>query len=95
MYSVYISHSAHLCMSNACEKLPCTAGDLLHDVYNYFCYSTKRQAELQELQYFTETEPHKLVKLIGYPFIPVLLGLLNSGMQYFQVAVQKGQFVGH
>ena len=31
-----ICHSAHLCASHACEKLPRTAEHLLHDVYNYF-----------------------------------------------------------
>ena len=37
-----ICHSAHLCASHACEKLPHTAEDLIHDVYNYFSYSTKQ-----------------------------------------------------
>ena len=56
-----ICYSAHLYASNTCEKLPRTAEDLLHDVYNYFCHSAKRQSELKEFQYFTETELHKLV----------------------------------
>ena len=32
-----ICHSAHLCASHACEKLPRTV-ELLRDVYNYFCH---------------------------------------------------------
>jgi len=57
-----ICHSAHLCASHACEKLPRTAEDLLRDIYDYFCHSAKRQSESKELQYFTETEPHKLLQ---------------------------------
>ena len=57
----FICYSAHLCASHTCEKLPKTAENLLHDVYNYFCHSAKRQCELKEFQYFTETELHKLV----------------------------------
>jgi len=30
-----ICHSVHLCASHACEKLPRTAEDLLHDICNY------------------------------------------------------------
>ena len=54
-----ICHSAHPCASHACEKLPRTAEDLLHDVYKHFYHSAKRQSEPKEFQYFTETEPHK------------------------------------
>ena len=36
-----ICHSAHLCASHACEKLPRAAEDLLRDIYNYFCHSAK------------------------------------------------------
>ena len=47
-----ICHSAHLCASHACEKLPRTAEELLRDVYNYFCHSSKRQAEFRAFQSF-------------------------------------------
>ena len=56
-----ICHSAHLCASHACEKLPRTAEELLRDVYNYFCHSSKRQAEFRAFQSFAEVEPHKLL----------------------------------
>ena len=56
-----ICHSAHLCASHACEKLPRTAEELLRDVYNYFCHSSKRQAEFRAFQSFSKVEPHKLL----------------------------------
>lgn len=49
-----ICHRAHLCALHACEKLPRTAEELLHDIYNYFCYSAKRQAEFEKFQAFAE-----------------------------------------
>ncbi len=56
-----ICHSAHLCASHSCEKLPRTAEELLHDIYNYFSHSAKRQAEFLAFQEFAEVEPHKLL----------------------------------
>ena len=49
-----ICHSAHLCASHACEKLPRTAEELLRDVYNYFSHSAKCQAEFRAIQTFAE-----------------------------------------
>ena len=57
-----ICHSAHLCASHACEKLPHTAEELLCDVYNYFSYSAKRQGVFKAIQSFAEVEPHKLLR---------------------------------
>ncbi|XP_011406190.1 PREDICTED: uncharacterized protein LOC105313994 [Amphimedon queenslandica] len=57
-----ICHSAHLCASHACEKLPQTAEELIHDTYNYFCHSAKRQAEFEKFQAFAEVEPHCILK---------------------------------
>ena len=57
-----ICHSAHLCALYAFEKLPRAPEDLIHDVYNYFCHSAKRQAEFEKFQVFAEVEPHKILK---------------------------------
>jgi hypothetical protein len=57
-----ICHSAHLCASHACEKLPRTAEDLIHDVYNYFAHSAKRQSDFKKFQFFAEVEPHRILK---------------------------------
>ena len=90
-----ICHSAHLCASHACEKLPRTAEDLLHDVYNYFCHSAKRQSELQQFQYFTETEPHKLLRasqtrwLSLHSCVSRMIEQWDALLQYFQAATQK------
>ena len=89
-----ICHSAHLCASHACEKLPRTAEDLLHDAYNYFCHSAKRQSELKNFQYFTETEPHKLLRASQTRWLSLhscfsrLIEQWDALLQYFQMAVQ-------
>ena len=57
-----ICHSAHLFASHTCEKLPRTPEDLIHDVYNYFAHSAKRQGEFQKFQVFANVEPHKILK---------------------------------
>ncbi|XP_011405639.1 PREDICTED: uncharacterized protein LOC105313698 [Amphimedon queenslandica] len=57
-----ICRCAHLCASHACEKLPRTPDDLIHNVYNYFAHSAKRQPEFQKFQYFADVEPHKILK---------------------------------
>ena len=57
-----LCHSAHLCASHACEKLPRAVEDLICDVYSYFCHSAKRIAEFEQFQHFTGTQPHKLLK---------------------------------
>ena len=57
-----ICHSAHLCASHACEKLPRTAEDIIHDIYNYFSHSAKRQADFKKFQHFAEVEPHRILR---------------------------------
>lgn len=57
-----ICHSAHLCASHACEKLPRTAEDLIHDIYNYFSHSAKRQSDFKKFQHFAEVEPYRLLR---------------------------------
>ena len=90
-----ICHSAHLCASHACEKLPRTAEDLLHDVYNYFCHSAKRQQDLKNFQYFTETEPHRLLKasqtrwLSLHSCVARLIEQWDTLLQYFEMAVKR------
>ena len=57
-----LCHSAHLCASHACEKLPRAVEDFVRDIYSHFCHSAKRLAEYERFQHFTNTEPHKLLK---------------------------------
>ena len=57
-----LCHSAHLCGSHACEKLPRLLEDLVRDVYSLFAHSAKRLAEYKQFQHFTNTEPHKILK---------------------------------
>ena len=76
-----IYHSAHLCASHACEKLPHTAEDLIHDIYNYFSHSAKRQADFKDFQWFAKVEPHQLLRPCQTRWdIHVCTVSLNSGM---------------
>ena len=56
-----ICHSAHLCASHACKKLPRTAEELMHDVYNYFSNSPKHQEQFRVVQHFCNVALHKLL----------------------------------
>ena len=57
-----LCHTAHLCASHACEKLPCLIEDLVRDIYSHFSHSAKRMVEYEKFQVFTNKEPHKLLK---------------------------------
>ncbi|XP_051165674.1 uncharacterized protein LOC127284325 [Leptopilina boulardi] len=86
-------HSAHLCASAACLKLPKTVEQFARDVYNYFVNSTKRKQELQEFQIFAEEVVHKILKLSTtrwLSFINVVNRILEQWSPltlYFQSAV--------
>ena len=54
-----LCHSAHLCASHACEKLPRSIEDLIREI---FSHSAKRLAEYKRFQFFTNAEPHKPLK---------------------------------
>ena len=90
-----ICHSAHLCASHACEKLPRTAEELLWDVYNYFSHSAKRQAEFRAVQTFAELEPHKLLRpcqtrwLSLHACISRVIEQWDVLIQYFQSVVDQ------
>lgn len=57
-----LCHSAHLCASHSCEKLPRAVEDMIRDTYSYFSHSAKRLAEFSKFQHFVETEPHRILK---------------------------------
>lgn len=57
-----ICHSAHLCASHTCEKLPRTPEDMMSTITLQFAHSAKRQAEFQKFQFFANVEPHKILK---------------------------------
>ena len=88
-----ICHSAHLCASKACEKLPRTVEDIIHDVYNYFAHSAKRLAEFKQFQYFAETEPHRLLRpcqtrwLSLHSCVSRLVEQWDALVGYFEAAV--------
>jgi hypothetical protein len=57
-----VSHSLHLCASEACKVLPRQCEDLAGEVYNFFKNSSKRQAQFAEFQQFCNVEPHKILR---------------------------------
>lgn len=57
-----LCHTAHLCASHACEKLPRSIESFIRDVYSHFSHSAKRIAQYKTFQHFTETEPHKILR---------------------------------
>ena len=64
-------------------------------MYNYFCHSVKRQAELEQFQYFTETEPHKLLKasqarwLSLHSCVSRFIEQWDALIEYFKLATRR------
>lgn len=58
-----LCHLAALIASKASKHFPKVVEQLLMDVHAYFCQSSKRLLEYESFQVFTNTEPHKLLKL--------------------------------
>ena len=49
-----ICHFLHLSTSDACKELPLNCEKITRNIYNYFKFTSKRQCELKEFQYFAE-----------------------------------------
>lgn len=58
-----VCHSLALCASYATGKIPDYVENMVRDIYNYMKYSFKRQNEFNQFQVFTDTKPHKLLKM--------------------------------
>lgn len=58
-----ISHLSALIACKAANHIPTVVERLLMDIYSYFHQSSKRLQEYESFQHFTNTEPHKLLKL--------------------------------
>ena len=48
-----LCHTAHLCASHACERLPRVIEDLVRDISSHFAHSAKPLGEYKEFQQFT------------------------------------------
>lgn len=57
-----VCHSVALAVSYACKILPRSIEQMVREVYNYFSQSSKRLREFKEIQNFTDTEQHKILK---------------------------------
>ena len=94
-----LCHSAHLCASHACEKLPRAIEDLVRDIYSHFSHSAKRLAEFKQFQHFTSTEPHKILKpaqtrwLSLHQCVLRVLEQWSALEAYFEQAVQKERLI--
>ena len=90
-----ICHSAHLCASHACEKLPRTAEELMRDVYNYFSNSAKRQEQFKIVQHFCDMEPHRLLRpcqtrwLSLHSCVSRLIEQWDALIQFFQAVAGR------
>lgn len=69
-----VSHSIHLCSSEAAKTLPRACENLVRNVYNFFAHSAKRKYEFKEYQVFREAKPHKLL----HPCVTRWLSLHNA-----------------
>ncbi|KAL5241694.1 hypothetical protein ACI65C_009104 [Semiaphis heraclei] len=56
-----VCHSAHLCASEACKRLPRSCEDLARNIFNYLKSSSKRQCEFSQFQTFLNLDPHKIL----------------------------------
>ncbi|XP_076066039.1 uncharacterized protein LOC143039686 [Oratosquilla oratoria] len=56
-----VSHSIHLCCSDACKVLPRQTEDLIRNVYSFFSHSAKRVHEFKEFQVYCKVKPHKML----------------------------------
>jgi len=85
-----LCHSLALCASYACEKLPNDVENLIHEVYNYMKFSSKRQKNFQEFQEFLDMKPYKLLQpsqtrwLAFQACVKRMVDLYKSIKLYFQ-----------
>lgn len=56
-----VCHSAHLCASEACKRLPRSCEDLARNIFNFLKSSSKRQCEFSQFQTFLNLDPHKIL----------------------------------
>lgn len=57
-----ICHSLHIVASKASTNIPRYVEDFVHNIASYFCHSSKKQAELSELQEFLSAERLKILR---------------------------------
>lgn len=92
-------HSAHLCASHACEKLPRSVEDLVRDIYSHFAHSAKRIAQFQMFQVFTSTEPHKLLRPAQTRWLSLEMCVVRvleqwpALLEYFKKAAENDRLV--
>lgn len=56
-----ICHSANLCASEACKKLPRSCEDMARNICNFLHSSAKRQNTLKQFQLFMDLQPKKIL----------------------------------
>lgn len=56
-----ICHSAHLCASEACKKIPRSCEDMARNIFNFLHSSAKRQSSLKQFQLFMDLKPKKIL----------------------------------
>lgn len=56
-----VSHSLHICASEATKKFPKECEDVARDVFGFFKSSAKRRAILSKFQAYVNVEPHNML----------------------------------
>lgn len=56
-----ICHSAHLCASEACKKIPRSCEDMARNIFNFLHSSAKRKNSLKQFQLFMDLKPKKIL----------------------------------
>jgi hypothetical protein len=96
-----LCHSADLCASHACEKLPRAVEDLVRDIYSHFSHSAKHLAAYKEFQHFTNTEPHRILQPCQTHWLSLqhcvqrVLEQWSAFEAYFEQAVLKDRLTVH
>ena len=79
--------------------LPRSIEDLIREIYSHFSHSAKRLAEYEKFQFFTTTEPHKILKPAQTRWLSLeqcvvrLIEQWAALEMYFKEAAEKSRLV--
>ena len=94
-----LCHSAYLCASHACEKLPRALEEHVRDIYAHFSHSAKRLAEFKQFQHFSNVKPHKILKPAQTQWLSLeqciqrILEQWSALKLYFEAAAQRDRLL--
>lgn len=92
-----ISHSFHLCASDACSEIPNNIEEFLRDVHNYLSNSPKRTYEFSAFQEIWDLKPHKILHPSATRWLSLLMCIVRilkhypALKMYFRVEAMQNQ----